>query len=408
MTDLITVSLTAGNGGRGHVSFRRTKQVTKGGPDGGNGGNGGDVIIEAREDVRDLVELKGKAKFVAGVGGDGGKNGLDGKKGEILLIKVPVGTIVTKLAEDGGMEADLEVNGDEVIVVSGGIGGRGNTSFAGPRNRTPIIAEAGEPGETATFELELRIKADMAIIGQTQVGKSALLNLLTGAKVEEKDYPYSTPEPIVGAVLIKGKEKTVIEIPGLFREGEEKLGPGVKFLRHADRASVLILMVGEGTELADEAKRLQGIFSSAWPRLQEKPRFYVRGKKEKRLFDFYSGDQKILNRDITAASLKEILLIELSKTKSEDRTQPKTYDMGRLKNRERLQREIPHVEKRGSQYVLKATLAGMLAHGTDMNTWEAQSQFRGQLKDWRLAKLIEKQGIKQGDELQVGNKVIKW
>ncbi len=408
MTDLITLSLTAGNGGRGHVSFRRTKQVTKGGPDGGYGGNGGDVVIEAREDVRDLVELKGRPKMVAGAGGEGGKRGLAGKRGEELRIKVPIGTIVRRDNAEGRIEADLEVDGDTVIVVSGGVGGRGNITFAGPRNRTPILAEAGEPGETALVELELRAKADAAIIGPTQVGKSGLLNLLTNSGVEERAYSYSTPEPITGAVTIRGKEKKVVEIPGLFRAGEEKPGPGSKFLRHADRAGLLILMIGEESDLTNEAKRIEETFSDAWPAMLEKPYIYVRAKKKTQRFDVYAQDKNILHKNITAEELKGSLLSEVSKTENRDRTKAKNYEMGRLKNRDRLQKEDPIVEKLGEQYVLRSTLAEMLARGTDMNTWEAQSQFRGQLKDWKLARLIERQGIKEGNELRVGNKVVKW
>ncbi|MSQ31665.1 MAG: DUF1967 domain-containing protein [Dehalococcoidia bacterium] len=408
MTDLITVSLTAGKGGRGHVSFRRTKQVTKGGPDGGYGGNGGDVVIEAREDVRDLVELKGRPKIVAGAGGEGGKSGLAGKRGENLRIKVPVGTIVRRDNAEGRIEADLEVDGDAVIVLGGGVGGRGNITFAGPRNRTPILAEAGELGETALVEIEVRVKADMAIIGQTQAGKSSLLNLLTNAGVEEREYSYSTAEPVIGSVTIRGKEKKVIEIPGLFRAGEEKTGLGSKFLRHADRANFLVLMISEENDLSNEAERLDAIFSESWPALLEKPRIYVRAKRKNHRFDVYAKDKSSLHQNMPAEELKVLLLSELSKTENRDRTKAKNYDMGRLKNRDRLQNEDPIVEKSGTQYVLKSTLAEMLAHGTDMNTWEAQSQFRGQLKDWKLARLIERQGIKEGDELRVGKKVVKW
>lgn len=408
MTDLITISVTAGQGGRGHVSLRRTKQVTKGGPDGGNGGNGGDIIFEAREDVRDLNEFKGKPKFVAGVGGDGGKNGLDGKRGEDLGMNVPVGTIVRRAGPDGTVEADLDVTGDKVTVLGGGIGGRGNRSFGTSRNRTPILAEAGEPGETAAIEIEFRIEADIAIIGATQVGRSALLNLITNTGVEERDYAYSTAEPVIGVVILKGKDRKVVEIPGLFRAGEEKLGPGVKFLRHAEKSQLLVLMIGEEVSLNDEANRMKRIFLEHWSSLLTKQRIYVRATKKTETFEVYSGELNRLHADITRDALKAFLIGELSKIQIIRRLQPKHYDMSRLKNRERIQKEVPVVEKKDGQFVLKSAMAEMLARGTDLNTWEAEAQFKGQLKDWKLARLIEAQGIKEGDELRVGNKVVKW
>lgn len=405
MTDLITISAAAGNGGRGHVSFRRTKQVTKGGPDGGNGGNGGDVIVEAMEDVRDLKDFKGKAKFVAGIGGNGGANGLDGKRGEDLILKVPVGTIIRRYGADGAVEADLDVHGDRVTILSGGIGGRGNRSFASSKNRTPILAEAGEPGETSEIELEYRTDSDLAILGGTQVGKSRLLNMLTNTGVGEREYPYSTPEPVVGTVPVRGKDRKVIEIPGLFREGEGKLGPGVKALRHAEKAAHLVLLV---QDIETESKRLKQIFSYNWPSLLSKPSTYISVKKKTNKFDVYSKDRVRLQANISAEMLKDFLLSELSKSWTERRTEPKHFDMSRLKNRERIQKEEPHVETQGGQYILRSTLAEMLVKGTDLNTWEAQAQFKGQLRDWKLGRLIEAQGIKEGDELKVAHKVIKW
>ncbi|ROL58568.1 GTPase ObgE [Bacteroidetes/Chlorobi group bacterium Naka2016] len=241
--DIAKIHVKAGNGGNGIVSFHREKFIPKGGPDGGNGGRGGHIILRANPNMTTLLDFKYKSHFKAENGKPGSSNNKTGKSGEDLIIEVPCGTVV-KNAETGEIIADLTEAGQECIVAKGGRGGRGNAEFATPTNQTPRFAEKGQPGEELDLILELKVIADVGIVGFPNVGKSTLISVISDAKPKIADYPFTTLTPNLGVVKIDiGKNYVVADIPGLIEGASEGKGLGLEFLRHIERTKVLLFML---------------------------------------------------------------------------------------------------------------------------------------------------------------------
>ncbi|QLH54931.1 MAG: GTP-binding protein Obg [Candidatus Kapaibacterium sp.] len=241
--DIAKIHVKAGNGGNGIVSFHREKFIPKGGPDGGNGGRGGHIILRANPNMTTLLDFKYKSHFKAENGKPGSSNNKTGKSGEDLIIEVPCGTVV-KNAESGEIIADLTEAGQECIVAKGGRGGRGNAEFATPTNQTPRFAEKGQPGEELDLILELKVIADVGIVGFPNVGKSTLISVISDAKPKIADYPFTTLTPNLGVVKIDiGKNYVVADIPGLIEGASEGKGLGLEFLRHIERTKALLFML---------------------------------------------------------------------------------------------------------------------------------------------------------------------
>jgi GTP-binding protein len=241
--DYAEIEVKAGDGGSGAVTFRREKYVPKGGPSGGNGGNGGSVYLVADENLSTLLDFRYKRKYVAGKGQPGGSSLKDGKNGEDVIIKVPVGTIV-KDSETGKVLFDLSVNGQKVLVAKGGKGGKGNSNFATPTRRTPRFAEPGKPGEEKKIILELKLIADVGLVGFPNAGKSTLISSISAARPKIADYPFTTLEPVLGIVHYKDfRSFTVADIPGIIEGAHQGKGLGIKFLRHIERTKILLFLI---------------------------------------------------------------------------------------------------------------------------------------------------------------------
>ncbi|ADY72924.1 GTPase obg [Desulfurobacterium thermolithotrophum DSM 11699] len=240
--DRAKIFVQGGHGGNGCVAFRREKFVPKGGPSGGNGGKGGDVILEADRNVHTLLDFKYKRHYKAERGRHGEGNKRTGRSGEDLIIKVPVGTVV-KDAETGKVLGDLNKHGQRLIVAKGGRGGRGNAEFATPTRRTPDFAEPGEPGEERWVELELKLLADVGLIGFPNAGKSTFLSRVTAAKPEIADYPFTTLRPILGVAKVGDFSFVVADIPGLIEGAHAGKGLGHEFLRHVERTKLLLHLI---------------------------------------------------------------------------------------------------------------------------------------------------------------------
>ncbi len=240
--DQVEITVKGGEGGDGIVAFRREKYVPRGGPSGGNGGRGGSVILRADVRLNTLVDLRYKKHYKAGRGGNGGPNDKQGADGQDLVLRVPTGTMVYS-AETGRLLADLTRDGQEYVAAKGGAGGRGNASFASSTNQTPKFAEKGEPTDEIPLRLELKLLADVGLVGYPNVGKSTLISKISAAKPKIADYPFTTLVPNLGVVKIEDRSFVVADMPGLIEGAHEGAGLGLQFLRHIERTRLLVHLI---------------------------------------------------------------------------------------------------------------------------------------------------------------------
>ncbi|GAD05969.1 GTPase CgtA [Porphyromonas crevioricanis] len=246
--DYVKIYCRSGKGGRGSRHFRREKYIPKGGPDGGDGGRGGHVYIRANRNYWTLLHLKFDRHILATNGMSGGANKCTGSDGEDRVIEVPLGTVIYN-AEDGSYIADLKEHGQEIRLLKGGKGGKGNTFFKSSTNQAPRYAQPGEPSQELTIILQLKMLADVGLVGLPNAGKSTLISVLTAAKPKIADYPFTTLEPSLGIVAYRdGKSFVMADIPGIIEGAAEGKGLGLEFLRHIERNATLLIMVPADTE----------------------------------------------------------------------------------------------------------------------------------------------------------------
>lgn len=276
--DTAKVFIQAGKGGDGAVSFRREIYIDKGGPDGGNGGRGGDVIFEATENLNTLIDYRFKPELKAGNGQNGSKSNRYGRSGEDFIVKVPMGTLVKK---DGVVIADLTKNGEQVIIAKGGDGGFGNAHFKSSVRQTPRIAEKGEPGDTFEAELELKLLADVGLVGFPNAGKSTFLSVVTNARPEIADYAFTTLTPNLGVADIDDGSLLIADIPGLIEGASVGKGLGDAFLRHVERTAVLLHLIDAySNDIAADYKTIRLELASYSPALLERPEVVALTKTE--------------------------------------------------------------------------------------------------------------------------------
>ncbi len=254
--DIVEITIEAGKGGDGSPSLLRLKFMPKGGPDGGPGGNGGSVILEAIDDVSSLSRLVSRSNYKARAGTTGMGRTRAGAHGEDYIIKVPIGTVATDL-KTREIVADLTEVGQKVIIAQGGLGGRGNTSFATSRRKTPRFAEKGTSGQKRRLRLELKLIADVGLVGYPNAGKSSLLAALSNAKPQIASYPFTTLSPNLGIIDLHHKRLTMADIPGIIEDAHKGKGLGLEFLRHISRNSLLLYILDIAEEPADNFKALR-------------------------------------------------------------------------------------------------------------------------------------------------------
>ena len=241
--DYVSLNVRSGNGGKGSSHLRREKFIAKGGPDGGDGGKGGDIIFKGDANIWTLYKFKYKKHFKAGHGGDGGRNKRSGKKGEDLIIKVPLGTTIIEKKTDE-LITEITEDNEEFVLLIGGLGGRGNSYFKSSINRTPRYSQKGIPGEEMIITLELKVLADVGLVGFPNAGKSTLLASITSAKPKIGDYEFTTLKPNLGIVEYKDfKTFVVADIPGIIKGASSGKGLGHYFLRHVERNSILLFLI---------------------------------------------------------------------------------------------------------------------------------------------------------------------
>ncbi len=292
--DQVKVYVKAGHGGKGCVSFRREKYVPKGGPNGGDGGRGAHIIFKATKDMNTLLDIKYQQQYRAKKGQNGMGKDMHGKNGKDLVISVPLGTII-KDAESGEFVSDLTKEGQNVIAAKGGRGGLGNAHFKSATRQAPRFAQPGEPGEEKTLVLELKLLADVGLIGLPNAGKSTLISSVSAARPKIADYPFTTLIPILGVVKYKEYKSFVIaDIPGLIEGAHKGLGLGFQFLRHVERTSILLHLVdisetAEG-DPADNFEKINRELELYSPELVKKPQTVAGTKLD------IKGDGKRLDR----------------------------------------------------------------------------------------------------------------
>lgn len=322
--DYVKIYCRSGKGGRGSTHFRREKYIPKGGPDGGDGGDGGHIILRGNRNYWTLLHLKFQRHVLAGHGESGSRRMSSGKKGESKTIDVPCGTVAYD-AETGEYLCDITEDGQEIILLRGGQGGRGNTHFKTPTNQAPRYAQPGEPFEERRIVLELKVLADVGLVGFPNAGKSTLLSVVTAAKPKIANYPFTTLEPNLGMVSYRDNQSFVMaDIPGIIEGASEGKGLGYRFLRHIERNSLLLFLVpADAEDIHNEYRILLNELSQYNPELLDKRRVLAISKSDmldEELIEALSKDlpdiPHIFISSITGLNvqkLKDILWSELNK-----------------------------------------------------------------------------------------------
>ncbi len=280
--DIVKITIKAGDGGNGAVSFHREKYVNAGGPDGGNGGKGGDIVFQAKDNLSTLIDFRYKKKYVAKNGDNGSSRRSTGKSAPDTVIYVPRGTIV-KDTNTGRILADI--SGDEPVVVArGGKGGKGNMNFATPTRQIPRFAKPGYPGESFDVTLELKLLADVGLVGFPNVGKSSLISVVSAVKPEIANYHFTTITPVLGVVKYEEKSFVMADIPGLIEGASEGVGLGHAFLRHVERCRLIVHVVDvseiEGRDSIDDFEKINAELRNFSEELAERPQIVAANKSD--------------------------------------------------------------------------------------------------------------------------------
>ncbi|MDI6703881.1 MAG: GTPase ObgE [bacterium] len=404
--DEVKIWVKGGKGGNGCVSFHREKYKPLGGPSGGDGGKGGDVLIKADRHLRTLINLLKKRHFRAEKGENGKGNNRHGKDGSDLVIKVPVGTEVFDGKE---MLADLIEENQEVVVARGGKGGRGNARFVSLRNKLPRFAELGDEGEEREITLELKLLADVGIIGYPNVGKSTLLSKVSDARPKIADYPFTTLSPNLGIVKTEEFSSFVLaDIPGLINGASKGCGLGDRFLRHIERTRVLIHMLD--ITQSDPIQKFQSINSelkSYSDKLTSLPQIVAVNKMDLgKLEDFESIRASLMSLGyeafpiscITQKGLKD-LIKRIYTILSEI---PSEFEKKELVYKEYRYEEPFTILKEGSLFIIQGREIERLVKRFDLENKQALNYFQDILEKMGVNHALEKVGIKEGDTVKIG------
>ncbi len=418
MYDKAEIRVKAGNGGSGAVTFRREKFVPFGGPDGGSGGQGGNVVLLADQQTASLRLFKRNQLYRAGDGGDGKGQKKKGKQGDDLVLRVPIGTIVWQENMTSGrtIYGDLTENGQELIIARGGRGGWGNIHFATSTNQTPRIAQKGDHGEEHQYTLELRLIADVGIIGFPNVGKSSLLARSSQAKPKVADYPFTTLEPILGMVDVGNHSFVLAEIPGLIEGAHAGRGLGAEFLQHALRTKVLIHLVdGTSPSPADDIARVNTELRLFDGGLAGKPQIIAVNKmdlpevqekvKEIRNLFQQAGLPVYFISAATGDGVAELMNAAynlLQKVESLEKDEPEITE----KIFHPTPRQSKEVYQEGDVFIINSLEIERIVARVDLSDPEVMRQLRGQLEKTGLTRALIKAGIQGGNKVRCGE--VEW
>lgn len=415
--DHAKIYIRSGKGGDGHVSFRREKYVPAGGPDGGDGGRGGDLIFEVDDGINTLNDFRNIRKYIAGDGEPGGKKRCHGADGENKIVKVPAGTIVRD-AESGKVITDMSFDNRREVILRGGRGGKGNMNFATPTMQAPKYAQPGQPFQELEVILELKVIADVGLVGFPNVGKSTLLSRVTNAKPKIANYHFTTLNPNLGVVDLEGTDGFVIaDIPGLIEGASEGIGLGHQFLRHIERTKVIIHMIDaasvEGRDPIEDIKIINAELSAYSEKLANLPQVIAANKT-----DVFYGEQgeevlEALRKEfepqgikvfpISAVSGKGVkeLLYYVKEMLNQIKTEPVVFEREFFPEFD-LGSEPVKVEKveEGVYSIEGPRIERMLGY-TNLETEKGFAFFQKFLRDNKIIEELENLGIEEGDTVQI-------
>ena len=417
MIDKVEIYVRAGDGGNGMIGFRREKYVPYGGPDGGDGGHGGNISVVADRGMNTLLKYyQGKRRFAAERGENGSGRKKHGKNGSDLDIKVPQGTLIYKEREgERELMVDMAVDGQRVMVARGGRGGYGNTRFATPVNQAPRIAQKGEVGDEASLILELKLIADVGIIGHPSVGKSTLLAAASAARPKIAAYPFTTTEPILGVVDVGHNSFVLAEIPGLIEGAHRGLGLGHDFLRHAERTRVLIhLLDGSSANPRADMDQINKELAMFNPVLASKRQLVAVNK-----IDLPQVLERIPELQKELGNGEAPLFISAATTEGVSQLMTKACEMldsiaapqpveAITVFRPQPRKERVTVSMEGEVFVVSSSRAEKLIARMDVQNPEARAYIRNQFTRIGVAKALKNAGVKLGDMVRFGKVEMKW
>lgn len=410
--DYVKIHVRAGDGGDGSVSFRREKYIPNGGPDGGDGGDGGSILFEASEDLHTLMDFRFKKKFIAERGEDGKGQKRFGRRGQDLIIKVPIGTVIRD-EETGLVIADLNTKGEKRIIARGGRGGKGNVHFATATRQAPKFARQGQKGQERSLILELKSIADVGLVGFPNVGKSTILSILSAARPKIADYHFTTLKPSLGVVRVREDASFVMaDIPGIIEGAHEGVGLGLKFLRHIERTRLLLHVIDvsglEGRDPIEDFESIRGELQKYSEKLVDKPQLIAANKMD------IPGAEDNIERlkaqlepqgykvfPVSAAQNKGFkpLLDEIIRMLSQI-PEPESFEeeLDIFEQEE----EIPfEINKEGDEFVVSGPMMDRLFTMINLDNYDSLQYFQRVLRKHGVIDALREAGVKDGDTVHI-------
>ncbi len=410
--DEVEIELIAGSGGDGCMAFRREKYVEMGGPYGGNGGKGSNITFEVDEGLNTLVDLRYQKQIKGKKGSNGLGKGKHGAAALDVIIKVPLGTVITDL-ETGLVVADLTEKNDSVIAANGGRGGRGNIAFATRSNPAPHFAENGEPGEIRKVKVELKLLADVGLVGLPSVGKSTIISKVSAAKPKIAAYHFTTLRPYLGVVKYNNGSFVIADLPGLIAGASQGEGLGDQFLKHIERTRVIAHVIDmgaiEGRNPYDDYLLINNELKAFNPKILNKPQIIIANKMDMpkalenlKKFQEHVKDDIYLIKAINNEGLKEVIEVlgrKLENIKKESLFEEEKFESHVLY---KFQEEKPFtITKEGNVWVIRGEKVEKLLKMTKFNTDEASNRFANKLRKYGIDDELRKLGALEGDSIQI-------
>ena len=419
--DRATIIIKSGKGGNGHVSFRREKYVPNGGPDGGDGGRGGDVIFVVDEGLNTLTDFRHRRKFAAENGEEGGKKKCHGKDGADLILKVPAGTVI-KDAESDKVIADMSGDNKRQVILKGGRGGQGNSHYATATMQAPKYAQPGGEGIEIEVKLELKVIADVGLVGFPNVGKSTLLSRVTNAQPKIANYHFTTLNPNLGVVdLPDGRGFVIADIPGIIEGASDGVGLGFEFLRHIERTKVMIHIVDaasvEGRDPIDDIYKINAELEAYNPEIAKRPQVIAANKIDT-LYEGENDDAITLLREefepkgikvfpisaVSGQGLKELMYHVKGLLDNMDH-KPVVFEQEFFPEDMFVRENLPYIVEKSTEeentYVVEGPRIEKMLGYTNLESEKGFAFFQGFLKDAGILDKLEELGIQEGDTVRM-------